>query len=955
MGFFRRFGVAAITAVVLAGSMFYSSPSQAAEKIDAYEKVDASAKLASSDFTCSNSNVSMKYYDRGNGVMIKGTKEDLTAAKYEFKDSFDFGSKSPDYMVFDGLAQKKKDISLEFYLDDSDKPFAIVKMNKQSRDKVWTKSQNLCVNFKDANVTGVHKVSFKVVTDEKKDLSLLFRYMLFIKSDIPTVDFNIDESQGSISAMNGDSEHQTECYGKMTLDIPNGYKSEYTDKELKTQTYALDYLRGRGNSTWMADKKPYKIKLDKKADLLGMGSNKHWVLLANYYDITMLRNKITYWLGAQLGMEFTPKCEFVNVVMNGQYLGSYYLCQQVRVGDSRVDIDDLEATEESKNATDEPTITGGYLLSMFPYSEAASGQVIKTKKDQVFLIESPEFDEYYNDAQFKYISNYVQKTEDAIYGKGFKDENGVSYKDYMDVDAAVDYYWVQEFSMNGDAFGSGSTYLYKKRNGKLFWGPLWDFDYVAWGATEYTGNNVEGYTCNTSTWFEGLMKDPEFCKKVIERWPAIKKKLLEAAEDGGQIDKYSEKQYQSQKANYEILKKYSDNYADGFWDEDGVSEIVNDVTYDNEEKRLKNWIKERVDWIDNNLDQIKTEYYTLKFKVGNKDYASIQCSSKGGVDLPVDPSKKGYVFKGWFAKVKAGKETYEVQITADSMLTGDMTAYAKWEKATSANKLSKITFQSKEYYMSQEDSLYLNVYTMPFDYTISNLKWTSSDEKIAKVDEYGNVSAGAKKGDVVITAQTKDGKKAKCTVHVISWREVEDVQGFEISKDNMTLTQGQYSQIDAKVIPKKACYGNNFVFTSTNTDIVDVNDGGFIHANNPGTAYVFVYHNYTGTIKTCKITVKLNHKKNNVFSWKTVDYKITATGKKAAVKITGIEDLSKKDITIGSTITVSGKKYSITAIDINSFKNCPNLKSVTIKNKNISKKAVNNLKKKYKKIKFIVK
>ena len=72
MGFFRRFGVAAITAVVLAGSMFYSSSSQAAEKIDAYEKVDASAKLASSDFTCSNNNVSMKHYDRGNGVMIRG-------------------------------------------------------------------------------------------------------------------------------------------------------------------------------------------------------------------------------------------------------------------------------------------------------------------------------------------------------------------------------------------------------------------------------------------------------------------------------------------------------------------------------------------------------------------------------------------------------------------------------------------------------------------------------------------------------------------------------------------------------------------------------------------------------------------------------------------------------------------------------------------------------------------
>ena len=56
-----------------------------------------------------------------------------------------------------------------------------------------------------------------------------------------------------------------------------------------------------------------------------MGSDKHWILLANYYDISMLRNKFTYWLGNVLGLEYTPKCEFVNVVMNGKYLGSYYL------------------------------------------------------------------------------------------------------------------------------------------------------------------------------------------------------------------------------------------------------------------------------------------------------------------------------------------------------------------------------------------------------------------------------------------------------------------------------------------------------------------------------------------------------------------------------------------------------------------------------------------------------
>ena len=70
--------------------------------------------------------------------------------------------------------------------------------------------------------------------------------------------------------------------------------------------------------------------------------------MANYYDVSMLRNKFTYWLGDAIGLEYTPKCEFVNVVMNNKYLGSYYLCEQVRVGKSRVNIDDLAENDETK-------------------------------------------------------------------------------------------------------------------------------------------------------------------------------------------------------------------------------------------------------------------------------------------------------------------------------------------------------------------------------------------------------------------------------------------------------------------------------------------------------------------------------------------------------------------------------------------------------------------------------
>ena len=134
-----------------------------------------------------------------------------------------------------------------------------------------------------------------------------------------------------------------------------------------------------------------------------MGKNKHWVLLADYYDPSHIRNKITYWMGKKLGMAYTPECVYVDVVMNGQYYGSYLLSEQVRVGNSRVDIDDLEADDESKAATDEPTITGGYLLSMSPYKDE-DGKIIHTKQGTDYLIERPSFEVYENEAQYNYIS-----------------------------------------------------------------------------------------------------------------------------------------------------------------------------------------------------------------------------------------------------------------------------------------------------------------------------------------------------------------------------------------------------------------------------------------------------------------------------------------------------------------------------------------------------------------------
>ena len=130
-------------------------------------------------------------------------------------------------------------------------------------------------------------------------------------------------------------------------------------------------IKGRGNSTWYKPKKPYKIKLDKKTDLFGFGKNKHWVLLANYFDANLLRNKFAYDLSAQLGM-VSMKSTWVDVVLNGTFVGNYQFCEHVRVGSSRIDIfdwDDVIGDGNEKylsHLTDDPSIdiTGGYLFEL---------------------------------------------------------------------------------------------------------------------------------------------------------------------------------------------------------------------------------------------------------------------------------------------------------------------------------------------------------------------------------------------------------------------------------------------------------------------------------------------------------------------------------------------------------------------------------------------------------------
>lgn len=846
------------------------------------DKQDMARLLDEQKFTVSNPKVSMVVYEKGKGVLIKGSSANIAESVFTFQDEIDFGTQEATHIVADGLAAKKKKVTLQFYLDSEENPFVSLKLNCQKRKDYWNYVKNVCSDIKDRKITGKHKVSFKVVTEELGDVTLLMRNIFFMQSTIPVVSFDIDESEGSVAEMNGDASHNSECYGKVSIIVPDGYKSEYSDEKFESGTYDLDYLRGRGNSTWYSTKKPYKFKLAKSTDFFGMGKNKHWILLANYYDASMLRNKLTFWLGEEMGMKYTPQCVFVDLVLNNQYLGSYYLCEQIRVGSSRVNIDDLEADETSKNATSGNVITGGYLLGMSPYTQNdEQGQIFSTEKGNRFVIESPSFDDYFNEAQYNYISEYMQKTENAIYGEGFKDKEGISYSDYMDVDAAIDYLWVQEISKNGDAYYSSSTYLYKERNGKLFWGPLWDFDYVAWGdtSTETTGFG------NMSTWFYRLMQDKEFANKVIARWPAFKEKLLYACKDGGQIDQYAKELNDSQKANYNVNELYGEIWSmdimgdiiiNGVIIDEGMdtdtTQSVQSRTFESEVSRFKQWIADRVTWIDENINLLEPVEHKVTYMSDGKVYKEDTYirNSRSGIVLPEPPVKKGYKFKGWYIKTTVNGKKQENYISDGANIIEDTVLYAKWIDEKKVVKATKISFAQQEIYQYVNDIIsFPTVYTIPFDAEVPGVVYKSSDEDVVKIYEESVVGrdledikivglATLKKGDATITATTEDGLEASCIIHVIDYKDDIIYQGeadFSLNKKEVTLKRGAYSRIVPKYNFEKTPY-IDYTYVSSDESVVEVNEAGYIYAKKAGTAYIGVTSNRVGGIKFCKVTVK---------------------------------------------------------------------------------------------------
>lgn len=275
-------------------------------------------------------------------------------------------------------------------------------------------------------------------------------------------------------------------------------------------------IRGRGNSTWRMPKKSYRIKFASKLHFLNLPAKEDdWVLLANYSDKTLMRNAVAFEMSSQLGFEWTPSVKFVDLVINGNYVGNYMVSDQVERKNDRVPLEKLDPSMVSL-----PEISGGYLLESDGFADGI--EQFKTRQGIDIVIKYPDDDDI-NDSQRQYISSYTQEFEDALFSPNFTDQDS-GYPAYVDVPTLVNYYIICEFTGNPDGFWS--TFFYKKRNDPLFkFGPVWDFD-IAFNNDRRLGDAkqklMKDAAHNPKQWIGRFLEDQELENQIARRWEELK-------------------------------------------------------------------------------------------------------------------------------------------------------------------------------------------------------------------------------------------------------------------------------------------------------------------------------------------------------------------------------------------------------------------------------------------------
>lgn len=420
-------------------------------------------------------------------------------------------------------------------------------------------------------------------------------------------------------------------------------------------------IKGRGNYTWNAfDKKPYRLKLDAKAGLLGFRKNKHFGLLAHADDNKgFLRNAVGFKLSEMIGLDWTPGQQPVEVVLNGDYIGLYFLTELIRVDKDRVNI-----VEQPDNISHPDSITGGWLVEIDNYRDDPNVIITEYGTEEiVFTYKTPEA---LSAAQEGFLRTQMTAINTAIYTT---DKSSTAWEQYIDIESLARFYIVQELMDNYESF-HGSCYLYRDmgRDCKWKFGPVWDFgsSFVR-NKTQYL---YQGDVWH-NTWIPELCRFPRFINRVKAIWQEFQASKL--AEVYPFIDQYTSDIALAAKADRERWPRY------------GNEDVAACAA------QIKQWLANTTTWLRKQWggqSSTQTTYHVFFVDNGSPAWQPVKAYIWDNVD-PY-PNYTG----GWPGKDmiwNEAQERWEYTLAADRPLSAPMIIFNNGKSGVPDNQTADLT------------------------------------------------------------------------------------------------------------------------------------------------------------------------------------------------------------------------------------------------------------------------
>ncbi|MEZ4448749.1 MAG: CotH kinase family protein [Nannocystaceae bacterium] len=361
-------------------------------------------------------------------------------------------------------------------------------------------------------------------------------------------------------------------------------------------------FEGRGNFTWTLPKKGYAFELQDGVggsldrEILGLPAGSDYALYACYTDKTCMRNALVFALGQELG-RWSPRTRFVELVLDGEYMGLYMVWERVRRDKTRCDVDKPAATAKDGD------LSGGYI---FRHEGGGKGQETidgvtydrdwSTTAGRVYTYHYPQENKLSAD-QSAYLRGFVQDFEDALA------QDPAAYSTWIDVLSWVDHAIVEELTNNWDGYVH-SVYMTKESvddGGRFRMGPLWDYDLA------FANGNVTGYNCATDNWavqivrpypddvptyWLDLFADAEFRAALKCRWQELRAGPITSERFAAQIAAWTAFTADARARDQARWQTMGKPIFPNCW---------NEATYEAEIDHLQLWIDDRIAWLDGQL------------------------------------------------------------------------------------------------------------------------------------------------------------------------------------------------------------------------------------------------------------------------------------------------------------------------------------------------------------------